>query len=119
MASHRRYTLALLAAVRIANAAPPASNAQPTGDEPVTAPPGQESGRTDPVDDGDSTARHVGRVALFVPKLAFELAIAPLEAAMFANDRYISQYLHVRFTAENDLSVLPTGQYQTDFGFAA
>ena len=120
MASHRRYALGLVvAAVRIANASPAASNEQPTADEPVTAPPGQESGRTDPVDDGDSTARQVGRAALFVPKLAFELAIAPLEAAMFANDRYISQYLHVRFTAEHEFSVLPTAQYQTDFGFAA
>ncbi len=51
-------------------------------------PPGQEHGRADPLDTGDSIARKVGRALLLVPRLPLELVAQPIRGALYVNDRY-------------------------------
>lgn len=50
--------------------------------------PGNESGRIDDADRNDSAFRLVARGALFLPKLALEVALSPLRGAVWAEDRY-------------------------------
>src|SRR3954469_4042759 len=78
----RRFALVvLLASAR--------TYAEPTAADVANAPlPGEESGRTDPVDDGDTPAREVARAALFVPRWGIELALTPAHEALWAWDRY-------------------------------
>jgi len=79
--------LALLALTCAVASAEPAR--EPSAAEFANAPlPGQESGRIDPVGDGDSTAREIGRAALLVPRWTFELVLTPARTGLWLYDRY-------------------------------
>jgi hypothetical protein len=81
-------------------------------------PPGGESGRTDVVDGGDSTARVIGRGALFVPKLVVTLALAPERGAIWAYDRYQLKDLFYRvfYNDAKTIGVYPILTYESSFG---
>lgn len=81
--------IGLLASAHIAAADDtPQRSDEPTADDVEKAPvPGQESGRLDRTS-GDSTLRDIGQGALFVPKVAIEVAMAPVRAGVWAYDRY-------------------------------
>jgi hypothetical protein len=100
-------------------APPPPLPHEHTAAEVYSAPlPGDESGRTDVVDPGDSFLRTVGRGALFVPKLAVEAALLPVDGAIWANDRYQLEDLYYvwLFNADRTIGAYPTATYETGFG---
>jgi surface antigen Omp85-like protein len=80
--------------------------------------PGDESGRTDP-QEGDSTLRQVGRGALWVPKLAWNVALSPVRASIWAYERYELDELYRRifFNDALTMGLYPTVGYETGFGF--
>jgi len=83
--------------------------------------PGHESGRTDRVDPGDSALRVVARDALFVPKLALEIALSPVRGLVWADDRYDLGGLYDRtfFNADRTIGLFPTATYESGLGFSA
>jgi hypothetical protein len=82
--------------------------------------PGEESGRTDEVDPGDSATREFGRGVLFVPKLAIQLALFPLRTAVWADDRYqlTDLYYRVFYNADRTIGLFPTATYESGLGVA-
>jgi hypothetical protein len=82
-------------------------------------PPGAESGRVDPQDDSDSALREVGRGALFVPKLVWNVALAPVRGSIWAYERYGLEdwYYRLFFNADRTMGLYPTVAYETGFGF--
>ncbi|HEU4729623.1 MAG TPA: BamA/TamA family outer membrane protein [Kofleriaceae bacterium] len=83
--------------------------------------PGFESGRADPVGDGDSTWRAIGRGALFVPRLAIDAALTPLRTALWANDRYhlTDWYRRVFFNDAETIGLYPTISVDSALGVTA
>jgi hypothetical protein len=103
-----------------APAAVPAEPAhEPCAADVAGAPvPGGESGRTDPVDTGDGTWRRIGRGALFVPKLAVDVALTPLRATVWAYDRFRLDdlYRRVFFNDALTIGLYPTVALESGFG---
>ncbi|HET7503128.1 MAG TPA: BamA/TamA family outer membrane protein [Kofleriaceae bacterium] len=93
----------------------------PVRHEPTAAgvagdpPPGEESGRRDEIDPGDSAGRQIARGVLWLPKVLFELAMAPIHAAVWAEDRYQLTHLYVRtfFNKDQSIGLYPTASYET------
>jgi len=83
--------------------------------------PGHESGRIDEGDGGDGAARIAIRGLLFVPKLAVEAVEAPIRGAVWLNARYdvTGAYERVFFNDAHTVGVLPTGSFDTHFGWSA
>jgi hypothetical protein len=82
----RLLALAVALTCSVASAEPAR---EPTAAEVANAPlPGHESGRIDPVGDGDTTAREIGRAALLLPRWGLELALTPARAGLWLYDRY-------------------------------
>ncbi|TMQ04272.1 MAG: hypothetical protein E6J90_51805 [Deltaproteobacteria bacterium] len=81
---------------------------------------GDESGRTDPVDD-DSVARQGLRGALFVPKVAVNLALSPARLSAWAYDRYHLDELYYRvfFNDARTIGVIPSASFTSGFGINA
>lgn len=93
-----------------------------TGQEPGQAPvPGDESGRIDPADPGDSALRIGLRGALFIPKLAVNVVMSPLRLTAWAYARYHLNDLYYRvfFNDAQTIGLVPTGSFDTSFGFTA
>src|SRR5213078_3680983 len=131
---------ALAAAARVASAQTPEPAGQPEAapgqPEPTTAASqrremtaadvagapvaGDESGRTDPVDD-DSVARQGLRGALFVPKVAVNLALSPARLSAWAYDRYHLDELYYRvfFNDARTIGVIPSASFTSGFGINA
>jgi hypothetical protein len=101
--------LAIAISVSHATAAPPTEGAPP---------PGEESGRVDRPEDGDSTLRSVGRALLAVPRMAFEAAFAPVRAGIWADDRYHlrDRFHDVFFNDANTMGLYPTAAFEDGFG---
>jgi hypothetical protein len=84
--------LAIASGAAAADDEPPAT-ARASSDEPTAAdvakapPPGQESGRLDEPQ-GDSVLREVGQGVLTVPRVALEVAMAPVRGGLWAYERY-------------------------------
>ena len=100
---------------------PPPAPRDATAADVANAPlPGDESGRTDP-SETDSLARQIGRGVLYVPKLAVELALAPLRAGVWAEDRYQLDDLYYRtfYNADRTIGLYPTGTYASGYGITA
>jgi hypothetical protein len=138
----RRYLLALAAASAASAApapavisesvAPPAPYDQPPPQAPTQQPreptsaadvagapiPGDESGRVDSGDRGDSTLRLTGRYALFAPKLVLDLALFPIRTGVWAYDRYQLDDLYYRvfFNEARTIGLYPTFGYDTGYG---
>ncbi len=99
----------------------PLPEAVPAPPEPAAAPeplPGHESGRTDAVDDGDSTLREIGRGALFLPKIVFDTALQPVRAGLWVWDRYRLESLYYRifFNDARTIGLTPTVGYDYGYG---
>jgi hypothetical protein len=95
--------------------APPSDEswtAEPTADAVAGAPvPGHESGRIDPPS-GDSAERRIARLVLFVPRLALNIAFAPVRLGMWTVQHY---RLHKLFFSENGTyGAYPTLFFDTD-----
>jgi hypothetical protein len=107
--------------------AEPLASAEPAAEQHTAASvagdrrPGDESGRTDPPDPGDSAWREVARGALFVPKLALELVLSPVRGLVWADDRYdlTEVYYRTFFNADRTIGVFPTATYDSGFGVSA
>lgn len=112
----------LLAAI----AAPAAARAEVDDDghtaaEIQDAPlPGEESGRVDEVDDGDSALREVGRGMLVLPRAAFEIAFGPVRAGVWAYERFQlrDRWFQLFFNRDRTVGVYPTLAYDSTFGVA-
>ena len=90
-------------------------SAADVADQPT---PGNESGRTDQVDPGDSTARVIGRNALFLPKVATDVVLSPVRGTIWLWDRYQLEDLYYRlfFNADRTIGLYPTVAFETGFG---
>jgi hypothetical protein len=107
---------------------PPASEA-PVAEPPptsaadvATAPrPGDESGRLDEVDPGDSASRRVGRVLLFVPKVLFNVAMTPVRGGLYLFERYQLdlRFKQIFFNDAYTIGLYPTASFETGFGLNA
>lgn len=80
--------------------------------------PGDESGRIDGGDGGDSLLRRGVRGILFVPKVAVDVALTPVRATVWAFDRYnlIDRYYRVFFNDDRTIGLIPTASYESGFG---
>lgn len=86
----------------------------------ATALPGQESGRVDTLP-SDSTARVIARGALVVPKWLLMAVLAPVQAGVWAYDRYqlTDRYYETFYNADRTFGIVPTGAYATGLGVVA
>jgi outer membrane protein assembly factor BamA len=87
--------------------------------EPLaTPPPGDESGRVDAVDEGDSAGRLVVRGVLFVPKLAIKIVFAPIEGAVWAMDRYqlVDRWHRLFWNDADTIGLTPTFHLESGYG---
>jgi len=119
MTGVRLAAIVVAAAGQTAAADPsPPATAATVADAPR---PGEESGRADEVDPGDSTARVAARGALFVPKVAIDVVLSPLRGLLWANDRYKLEELYWRvfFNDARTIGLYPTATFQTGFGLNA
>lgn len=99
--------------------APQPVKREPCADDVVGAPvPGQESGRSDPGDDGDSTLRVLGRDALWLPKMIVDLGLSPIRGGVWLYDRYQLDQLYYRvfFNDDRTIGLTPSLGYDTTYG---
>ncbi|HEY3801056.1 MAG TPA: hypothetical protein VGL61_00560 [Kofleriaceae bacterium] len=96
----------------------PSHDAEATAVAPL---PGEESGRVDPGEPGDSVGRKTARVVLFIPKVLFEIALAPIEGAAYVEDKYQFEdwYYRMFYYRDRTIGILPTATYVTGLGFTA
>jgi hypothetical protein len=82
---------------------------------------GDESGRTDPSDDGDGAGRRIGRGLLFVPRVAARVVLAPAEATAWALERFqlIDRARRLFFNDAGTVGLFPTLQLDSGFGVNA
>jgi hypothetical protein len=98
--------------------APPIERAPTAADTALAPPPGGESGRSDEIDPGDSTARVFARDLLFVPKVIVQGVLLPVRGGVWVYDRYHLRDWYYRLFYSGDLTigVLPIASYQTGLG---
>lgn len=97
----------------------PHSPAEHTAAETSGAPkPGTESGRVDRGDGGDSAARIIARGVLFLPKLAFQAAFAPVRGGIWAYQRFQlgTRVKGIFFNDEGTIGLYPTLAIESGFG---
>jgi hypothetical protein len=88
---------------------PPAH--EPTATDVMDAPlPGEESGRTDPIDGDDSASREIARGFLFFPRLALNVALAPVRGGLWVYERYRLDDLYRRIFFNDAMTI---GLYPT------
>jgi hypothetical protein len=87
--------------------------------EPAQPRPGEESGRTDAVDESPSTLRLIGRGLLFVPRTVVDVVFLPLRGSAYLIDRYqLFERYHRRFGSDaRTISLAPTVRLDSGFGF--
>jgi len=83
--------------------------------------PGFEHGRVGPIDDGDTTARKVGRALLLVPRLPVELVAQPVRGFLYADERYdvIDNVIELFVTDDRRIAIFPTAAFGSGFGLNA
>jgi hypothetical protein len=98
--------------------APPPARELTAADVAGAPVPGQESGRLDPIDDGDGAARWIGRGFLFVPRLALQATFAPVRAGIWANERYRlrDRAEDLLFNDARTMGIYPTIGLESGFG---
>jgi hypothetical protein len=115
-----RFLPSLLARLTVATAgSASAAPAKPSADDVAGEPqPGDESGRVDADDGGDSAARELGRGALLLPKLVIDSALQPVRAVLWAWDRFQLEDLYYRvfFNASRTIGITPTVGYDYGYG---
>jgi hypothetical protein len=110
---------ALLAASQVR-----ADDAAPKPDEPTAAdvasapPPGAETGRADPPEH-DSLLRDLAQGVLVPPRVAFEVAVAPLRTSVWAIDRYqlVDRWKQLFFDDTYTYGLYPTLVIDASYGF--
>jgi len=103
-------------------AEPPRTDRDHSAAETAGAPvPGEESGRIDLIDPGDSALRRAARSALLPPKLALAVVLAPVRVVVWAQDRYQLEDLYYRtfYSRDRTIGLFPTATYESDFGYTA
>lgn len=92
MVQKRLLALAAVLASTSAHARPDDDTDDDTAGGPTSIegapPPGAESGRVDIPVEGESAARGVGRVVLFVPRTILEILMLPVRAGIYLDERY-------------------------------
>jgi hypothetical protein len=95
---------------------------EPTAADTAEAPvPGDESGRLDRVDPGDSGFRMLARAALWVPRVVTEAVLSPVRGSVWAYDRFqlYDVYYRVFWNDARTIGLYPTATYMTGFGLTA
>lgn len=90
-----------------------------TADDVAGAPaPGDEHGRIDRHDRGDSALRQGLRGVLFVPKLAVDVALSPLRLSVWAYDRHHldAWYYRLFYNDARTIGLVPLVSFDTGFG---
>jgi len=102
-----------------AEPAPVPQQPEPNASTASGAPrPGSESGRIEEEAPTESVGRQIGRAALYVPKLLFELATLPVTGTFYAVDRYQleDRYYRLFYNRERTGGIVPTATYETGYG---
>ncbi|HEY5938437.1 MAG TPA: BamA/TamA family outer membrane protein [Kofleriaceae bacterium] len=103
---------------------PPPAPAEPT-EKPVTADdvrdapkPGEEHGRLDPIDSGDSVGRQVVRGFMWIPRIPILLVAQPVRGALYLQDRYYAAEVlgSLFYSDDKKIAVFPTVLFETGFG---
>ncbi len=102
----------------------PAPAPVPQAPEPVARdasrapPPGQESGRIDQGEPGDSVGRKIARAALVLPKYLFEIVSWPVGEGIYLDDRYklTDWYYRIFYWRDRTIAIIPTATYETGYG---
>jgi hypothetical protein len=83
--------------------------------------PGYESGRVDEVDGGDSLLRRGARGAMYLPKLAVDVALSPVRGTIWAFERYnlLDRYHKLFFNDADTIGLLPTAAFDSGYGITA
>jgi hypothetical protein len=103
---------------------PPVVTPAPAQHEPTAADvegapiPGEESGRLDRVDPGDSGFRVLMRAALYLPKVATEVVQSPVRGSLWAYDHWQLNDLYFRtfYNDDRTIGLIPTATYGTGLG---
>jgi hypothetical protein len=98
--------------------AEPAPRAADLEGEPL---PGQESGQTVREDESDGAGRSIGRAALWLVRLPYELVMQPVRGLLYVEDRFHAsqRFVSLFYTGDRRLSVFPTLFIETGFGLNA
>lgn len=95
---------------------PPAAP-DPSATDVAAAPlPGEESGRTDPIESGDSTPRQIARGLLFFPRLALDAALTPVRGGLWLYERYELDewYRRIFYNDAMTIGLYPTIVFDSD-----
>jgi hypothetical protein len=107
-----RLAIALLLVSSVAAAEP--TTAADVANAPL---PDQASGRVDPVDNGDTTAREVARDALLVPRWTLDTLLTPVRTIIWAHNRYDLGHADGGAVPQpRSISVDPAFAFQSGFG---
>ena len=77
-----------------------------------------EGGRIEEEEPTDSVGRQIGRAALYVPKLLFQIITAPVTGAFYAVDRWQleDRYYRTFYNRDRTAGIVPTATYETGYG---
>jgi hypothetical protein len=108
---------AVAAAEPVGDDAPPSPAERTAADVEGQPVPGAESGRADRPD-GESVLRKVGRGALWVPKLAVAVAVAPIRGGVWAYEKYHLDQLarDLFFNDAGTIGLYPIAQLESGYG---
>jgi hypothetical protein len=98
---------------------PPACPPEPSAADVASAPiPGDEHGRSDGVDSGDSPVRVIARGLLWLPKLVVDTALTPVRGTVWAFERYklTDLYYDTFFNDARTIGLYPTLVFESGFG---
>ena len=113
--------VASLVIVGSARADEPFVSDEPTAADVASAPlPGTEGGRTD-TPEGDSLARDLAQGALVAPKVAVQVAFAPIRLGVWAYDRYRigDRFVQLFFDDTETYGLYPTFILDSSYGVTA
>jgi surface antigen Omp85-like protein len=109
--------VALVLAWAAPAAAEPPPNDAPTAEVRRTRP-GDESGRLDRVDPGDSLARKLARGALWLPRTAVDVVLFPVRSGIWMFERYQldDRFHRIFFNDARTVGLYPTATLESGFG---
>ncbi len=115
-------TCAAVAVMALARCLPAHAAPDPTAPAPLTAVdvadaprPGEEHGRADPLDPGDGVGRRLGRLVLWIPRLAVELAMQPVRGVIYLQARKTGELVEGDENPERVIGFRPRFLWQTGF----
>jgi surface antigen Omp85-like protein len=92
--------------------------AEPAASESRRARPGEESGRLDETDPGDSTAREIARAVLWLPRTIVDVLLFPVRGGVWMYERYQldDRFYRIFFNDARTIGVYPTATLESGFG---